>query len=44
MAVWEAEEPIAVAVALVALAAAVGCYVPPRTAARSDPTEALRQG
>ena len=43
MAFWQAE-PIAVAVILLALAAAVGCYVPARAAARANPAEVLRQG
>jgi putative ABC transport system permease protein len=42
-AVWQAE-PIAVAVVLLALAAAAGCYVPARLAARANPAEVLRQG
>ncbi len=42
-AVWQAE-PIAVAVLLLALAAAAGCYVPARAAARANPAEVLRQG
>ena len=37
-------EPIAAAVALLALAAAAGCYLPARAAARTNPSEALRQG
>jgi predicted permease len=36
--------PIAAAVVLLALAAAAGCYVPARAAARANPAEALRQG
>lgn len=43
MAVWQAE-PIAVAVVLLALAAAAGCYIPARAAARAKPAEVLRQG
>jgi predicted permease len=43
MAVWQAE-PIAIAVVLLALAAAVGCYVPARAVARANPVEVLRQG
>ncbi len=43
VAVWQAE-PIAVAVVLLALAAAAGCYVPARAAARANPAEVLRQG
>ncbi len=43
VAVWQAE-PIAVAVALLALAAAAGCYLPARAAARANPAEVLRQG
>jgi predicted permease len=42
-AVWQVE-PIAVAVALLVLAAAAGCYVPARAAARANPAEVLRQG
>jgi putative ABC transport system permease protein len=42
-AVWQAE-PIAVAVVLLGLAAAAGCYVPARAALRADPAELLRQG
>ncbi|HUJ30308.1 MAG TPA: ABC transporter permease [Candidatus Acidoferrum sp.] len=42
-AVWEAE-PIAVAVLLLALAAAAGCYVPARAATRANPVDMLRQG
>ena len=42
-AVWRTE-PIAVAVVLLTLAAAVGCYVPARAAARANPAEVLRQG
>ncbi|MGH9863937.1 MAG: ABC transporter permease [Candidatus Acidiferrales bacterium] len=42
-AVWQAE-PIAVAVVLLALVAAAGCYVPARAAARANPAEVLRQG
>ncbi|HYL64412.1 MAG TPA: macrolide ABC transporter permease/ATP-binding protein MacB, partial [Candidatus Methylomirabilis sp.] len=37
-------EPIAVAVVLLALAAAVGCYFPARAATRANPAEVLRQG
>jgi putative ABC transport system permease protein len=44
MAVWQAAEPIAVAVVVLALAAAAGCYVPARAAARANPAEVLRQG
>ena len=44
MAVWQAAEPIAVAVVLLALAAAAGCYVPARAAVRANPAEVLRQG
>jgi len=40
---WQAE-PIAVAVVLLGLAAAAGCYVPARAAVRADPAEVLRQG
>lgn len=36
-------EPIVVAVMLLTLAAAVGCYVPARTAARANPVEVLRR-
>jgi putative ABC transport system permease protein len=43
VAVWQAE-PIAVAVALLVLAAAAGCYIPARAAARANPAEVLRQG
>ncbi|HUX68254.1 MAG TPA: ABC transporter permease [Terriglobales bacterium] len=39
----EQAEPIAVAIALLALAAAVGCFFPARAAARSNPAEALRR-
>lgn len=42
-AVWQAE-PIAVAVVLLALAAAVGCYIPARAAARANPADILREG
>jgi len=42
-AVYQAE-PIAVAVLLLALAAAVACYFPARAAARANPAEVLRQG
>jgi predicted permease len=42
-AVWQVG-PIAGAVLLLALAALVGCYVPARAAARSNPAEVLRQG
>jgi predicted permease len=44
MAAWQAAGPIAVAVAVLTLAAAVGCYVPARAAALANPAEALRQG
>jgi len=37
-------EPIAVAVVLLALAAAAGCYFPARAATRANPAEVLRQG
>lgn len=37
-------EPVAVAVALFALAAAVGCYFPARAATRANPADVLRQG
>ena len=37
-------EPMAVAIALLAVAAAVGCYIPARAAARANPAELLRQG
>ena len=43
VAVWQAE-PIAVAIVLLALAAAAGCYAPARAAARANPVEVLRQG
>ncbi|HTS13510.1 MAG TPA: ABC transporter permease [Candidatus Limnocylindrales bacterium] len=43
LAVWRTE-PIAVAVLLLALAAAVGCYIPARSAARANPIDILRQG
>jgi len=43
VAVWQAE-PIAVAVVLLALAAAAGCYIPARAAVRANPAEVLRQG
>lgn len=43
VAVWRAE-PIAVAAVLLVLAAAAGCYVPARAAARANPAEVLRQG
>jgi predicted permease len=36
-------EPIAVAVVLLILAAAAGCYVPARAAARANPIDALRR-
>jgi putative ABC transport system permease protein len=42
-AVWQAE-PIAVAVVLLVLAAAAGCYFPARAAVRANPAEVLRQG
>lgn len=42
-AVWQAE-PIAIAVVLLALAAAAGCYIPALAAARANPAEVLRQG
>jgi putative ABC transport system permease protein len=42
-AVWHVQ-PIAVAVALLVLAAAAGCYIPARAAARANPAEVLRQG
>lgn len=42
-AVWRAE-PIVVAVVLLALAAAVGSYVPARAATRANPSDVLRQG
>lgn len=37
-------EPIAFAVMLLALAAAVGCYAPARAATRANPVEVLREG
>lgn len=43
VAVWEAE-PILAAVLLMALAAAAGCYLPARSAARANPAEILRHG
>ncbi len=43
VAVWQAE-PIAVAVVLLVLAAAAGCYFPARAAARANPAQVLRQG
>lgn len=43
VAVWQTE-PIAVAVVLLALAAAAGCYIPARAAARANPADVLRQG
>lgn len=42
-AAWQVE-PVAVAVVLLGLAAAAGCYVPARAALRADPAELLRQG
>jgi putative ABC transport system permease protein len=42
-AVWQGE-PIAIAVVLLALAAAAGCYFPARAATRTNPAEALREG
>ncbi|HEV2490720.1 MAG TPA: FtsX-like permease family protein [Candidatus Acidoferrales bacterium] len=36
--------PIAAAVVLLALAAAAGCYIPARAAARANPADILRQG
>ncbi|HEV2289147.1 MAG TPA: ABC transporter permease [Candidatus Acidoferrales bacterium] len=43
VAVWQAE-PIAIGIVLLVLAAAVGCYIPARAAARANPVEILRQG
>ena len=43
IAVWQVES-IAVAVVLLVLAAAAGCYLPARAAARANPAEVLRQG
>src|SRR5690348_737603 len=43
VAVWQAE-PIAAAVVLLVLAAAIGCYVPARAASRANPADVLRQG
>ncbi|MGB6876070.1 MAG: ABC transporter permease [Candidatus Acidiferrales bacterium] len=37
-------EPIATAIVLLVLAAAAGCYVPARAAARANPAEVLREG
>lgn len=42
-AIWRTE-PIIVAIALLALAAAAGCYFPARAATRANPAEILRQG
>ena len=42
-AVWQVG-PIAVAVVLLTLAAAAGCYFPARAATRANPAEVLRQG
>ena len=42
-AVWQVE-PIAVAVVLLTLAAAAGCYFPARAATRANPAEVLREG
>jgi putative ABC transport system permease protein len=41
--VWPGE-PIAIAVVLLALAGAAGCYFPARAATRTNPAEALREG
>ena len=43
VAVWQVE-PIAAAVVLLVLAAAIGCYVPARAASRANPADVLRQG
>jgi putative ABC transport system permease protein len=43
VAVWRVG-PFATAAVLLVLAAAVGCYVPLRTAARTNPAEILREG
>ncbi len=43
VAVWQVE-PIAIGIVLLVLAAAVGCYIPARTAARANPAEVLREG
>lgn len=43
IATWRVE-PIAIAVGLLVLTAAAGCYFPARAAARANPAEVLRQG
>lgn len=43
VAVWQAE-PIGLAVVLLVLAAAAGCYLPARAASRANPADILRQG